>query len=327
MPPMRFGLAALSFIVCVILMRVLLSRFGRFALDHPNARSLHQRPVPRTGGIAILAGVSVALAFGAAPLAWLLGIVLALAAVSFLDDLYGMSTLARLLLHLVAAGVTVWYLVSPVNLAGLAALALAVAWIINLYNFMDGSDGLAGGMSVIGFAAYASAALLAGDAATAALCIAIAAASAGFLVYNLHPARVFLGDVGSIPLGYCAGALGVLGWRNDVWPLWFPLLVFAPFIGDATLTLAKRVLRRERVWEAHKEHYYQRLVRMGLGHRGTAYVAYAIMLLCAGAALFGREQPLAFQLAVLGGTICALAAVAVWVDLRWLRFQRDAGAA
>src|SRR6185436_356022 len=105
----------------------------------------------------------------------------------------------------------------------------------------------------------------------------------------------FLGDVGSIPLGFLAGGLGLLGWRNDLWPLWFPLLVFGPFIGDATLTLVRRLLRRERVWHAHREHYYQRMVRMGFGHRGTAWTAYAVMALCAGAALVGRGQPPAMQ--------------------------------
>ena len=151
----------------------------------------------------------------------------------------------------------------------LALLALAVAWITNLYNFMDGSDGLAGGMSVAGFGAYSIAAWLAGDAATGALCAAISGASVAFLLHNFYPARIFMGDVGSIPLGFLAAALGIVGWRNDAWPLWFPLLVFGPFIGDATVTFFKRVARRERVWRAHREHYYQRMVRMGFGHRGT----------------------------------------------------------
>ena len=153
---------------------------------------------------------------------------------------------------------------------------------------MDGSDGLAGGMALIGFGAYAVAAQLAGDQPLAVLSLALCAASAAFLLYNFHPARIFMGDVGSVPLGFLAGALGLAGWANDVWPLWFPLLVFAPFMCDATLTLLKRLLRRERVWQAHREHYYQRLVRMGFGHRGTAWIEYAAMLGCALAALAAR---------------------------------------
>jgi len=202
-------------------------------------------------------------------------------------------------------------------------LVLAVAWITNLYNFMDGSDGLAGGMSLIGFATYAFAAWLVGEIVLAAVAASIAGAAVAFLLYNFHPARIFLGDVGSIPLGFLAGALGILGWRNDAWPLWFPLVVFGPFIGDATLTLVKRVIRGERVWRAHREHYYQRMIRMGLGHRATAYIEYAAMAVCAGAALLGRQQPPGVQAAVFCAVTVALVAIALWVDARWARYSRE----
>jgi UDP-N-acetylmuramyl pentapeptide phosphotransferase/UDP-N-acetylglucosamine-1-phosphate transferase len=283
---------ALSFAAAFLVLWLLVSRLARFALDEPNARSLHERPVPRTGGLAVAAGAAAGTAAINALGAHLAGAPLAtaaaLAALSFLDDLYGLPTAVRLCAHLAAAGFVAWYLLSPMDLAELAAIVLAIAWLTNLYNFMDGSDGLAGGMALVGFGTYGIAAWLADELALAATCWALAAASAAFLAYNFHPARIFLGDVGSIPLGFLAGALGILGWRDDAWPLWFPLLVFAPFIGDATITLAKRALRRERVWEAHREHYYQRLVRSGLGHRRTAYVYYAAMLACAAGALAFR---------------------------------------
>jgi len=319
MPAMLGLLAFLSFALALAASWLLWSRFGRFALDQPNARSLHERPVPRTGGIAVLAGASVALAFGVAEL-WLpLLLALALAVVSFLDDLRGLPTRARLAAHVGAAAFLVWYVLSPMHPLEMALLILAVGWITNLYNFMDGSDGLAAGMSVIGFGTYALAAQLGGDASLAALCLALAAASAGFLLHNFHPARIFLGDIGSIPLGFLAAALGIVGWRNDLWPLWFPVLVFGPFIGDATLTLVKRAIRGERVWQAHREHYYQRMVRAGLGHRGTAGIGYVAMILCAAAALFGRTQAPALQAAIFGAASALLAAAAVWVDVRWSR--------
>jgi UDP-N-acetylmuramyl pentapeptide phosphotransferase/UDP-N-acetylglucosamine-1-phosphate transferase len=324
MPAMLGVLAFLSFALALGAGWLLYARFGRFALDEPNARSLHERPVPRTGGIAVLAGAAVSLAFGSGAL-WLpIALALALAAVSFLDDLYGLPTTARLLAHVGAAGALLWYILSPMYVVELVVLALGVTWITNLYNFMDGSDGLAGGMSVIGFGSYALAAQFGGDAALAALCVALAAASAGFLVHNFHPARIFLGDIGSIPLGFLAGALGVVGWRNDLWPLWFPVLVFGPFIGDATLTLVKRLIRGERVWQAHRDHYYQRMVRAGLGHRATACIAYGAMVACAAAALYGRNEAPGLQAAVFGGVSLALAAAAVWVDLHWSRRRSDA---
>jgi UDP-GlcNAc:undecaprenyl-phosphate GlcNAc-1-phosphate transferase len=309
-----------AFAVALVAAWLLAGRFARFALDRPNERSLHERPVPRTGGLAVLGGAASALFFGAQQV-WLpLAIGAALAVLSLLDDLHGMPAGLRLAAHFTAAGLLAWYVLSPMHPVELATLVLAMVWITNLYNFMDGSDGLAGGMSVVGFASYSAAAWIGGDAALAALCAAIAAASAAFLAYNFPPARIFLGDVGSVPLGFLAAALGILGWRNDLWPLWFPLLVFGPFIGDATLTLLKRALRGERVWRAHREHYYQRMVRMGLGHRGTALVAYAAMALCAAAALFAREQSAAIQAAVFCAAAALLAMAALWVDVRWARF-------
>jgi UDP-N-acetylmuramyl pentapeptide phosphotransferase/UDP-N-acetylglucosamine-1-phosphate transferase len=202
-------------------------------------------------------------------------------------------------------------------------VVIAIAWLTNLFNFMDGSDGLAGGMALIGFAACGTAACIAGHSPLGFLCVAISAASAAFLIHNFHPARIFLGDVGSIPLGFLAGATGVLGWRDGVWPLWFPVLVFAPFIGDATLTLVKRFIRGERVWRPHREHYYQRMVRMGLGHRSTAWIAYAAMVLCAAAALYGRQQSPVVQAVTFGAATLMLSLLAAWVDVRWARFVRQ----
>jgi len=324
---MLAAVAVLSFVVAYAAARVLLTRFGRFALDRPNERSLHQSPVPRTGGIAVLAGAAVALAFGAAEI-WLpLVLALALAVVSFLDDLRGMPSAVRLAAHVGAAALLVWYLLSPMHPVEMVVLILAVGWITNLYNFMDGSDGLAGGMASVGFAAYGVAAWWGEDAALAALCVALSSAALAFLLHNHHPARIFLGDVGSIPLGFLAGGLGLLGWRNDLWPLWFPVLVFGPFIGDATLTLVRRLIRRERVWQAHRDHYYQRMVRMGLGHRGTAWTAYAVMVVCAAAALIGRAQSPLLQATTFLGTSALLGALAIWVDVRWTRFRRAQGTA
>ncbi len=292
-------------------------------LDHPNARSLHLQPVPRTGGIAVLAGSMLSLPFAAE--LWLpFGVAVALAAISFADDVWRLPTALRLACHITAAAVVVWYLLTPMSAFHIALLVLAVTWMTNLYNFMDGSDGLAGGMAVTGFGTYSLAAFLAGDSALTVLCATIAAASAAFLRYNFHPARIFLGDVGSIPLGFFAAALGLAGWRNDAWPLWFPLLVFGPFVADASITLTRRALRGDKVWKAHREHYYQRFVQAGHGHRRTAFLGYALMLVCSLAAMYGRNRPPAQQLAAFAvGSLCLLA-VGIWIDAVWRRCRKAA---
>src|SRR5207344_2645488 len=124
---------------------------------------------------------------------------------------------------------------------------------------------------------YGLAAWLGGNVEIEVLAWSISAAAAGFLIFNFPPAKIFMGDVGSIPLGFLAGAIGVTGWQQGLWPLWFPLVVFAPFIVDATVTLARRVLRGEAVWQAHRSHYYQRIILTGWSHRRTALAEYALM--------------------------------------------------
>jgi UDP-N-acetylmuramyl pentapeptide phosphotransferase/UDP-N-acetylglucosamine-1-phosphate transferase len=307
-----------AFLVALLAARLLLTPVGRrVALDTPNERSLHARPVPRTGGIAIAAGVAAACALAWPGLPVILAAAALLAVASFADDVVGLSRLARLALHLGAAAAALLFDLEVAGAPAFVVLALALAWTTNLYNFMDGADGLAGGMAVFGFGAYALAAHLFGAQTLAALCAALAAAALAFLAFNWHPARLFMGDVGSVPLGFLAGALGLQGWAIGAWPLWFPLLVFAPFMCDATLTLVKRLLRREPVWRAHREHYYQRLVRMGFGHRRTALIEYAAMAGCAGLALLVFREPAAVQGIALALAAVALAGAAVWVDRRW----------
>jgi UDP-N-acetylmuramyl pentapeptide phosphotransferase/UDP-N-acetylglucosamine-1-phosphate transferase len=315
-----------AFLVALAAARLLLTPAGRrIALDRPNQRSLHAHPVPRTGGIAIAAGLAAACALAQPGVAVILAGALALAAVSFADDVAGLPTLARLAAHLAAAAAVLLYQVGYAEPVLFAAFLLAIAWYANLYNFMDGADGLAGGMTVIGFGAYAIAAFASGGEGIAVLCAALAAAAAGFLVFNFPPARLFMGDVGAVPIGFLAGTLGVYGWSRGYWPLWFPLLVFAPFVCDASLTLLRRSLRGEKVWRAHREHYYQRLVRMGFGHRATAAIEWSAMLACAAAALFARREPPLVQAQALAGAAVLLIATAVWVDLRWARYLRAGG--
>jgi UDP-N-acetylmuramyl pentapeptide phosphotransferase/UDP-N-acetylglucosamine-1-phosphate transferase len=220
---------------------------------------------------------------------------------------------AALFLALVYQGP--WFLLLPA--------LLAVVWMINLYNFMDGSDGLAGGMSVAGFGAYAIAASNGGLVELSLLATAIAGAAAGFLIWNFHKARIFMGDSGSVPLGFLAAAVGLIGWQTGTWPMWFPVLVFSPFIADASLTLLKRYLRGERLSQAHRSHYYQRVLRMGLGHRGTALAAYALMLATGGSALAARTWPDVAVILLLAAWVAVYGAGMWLIDQRWADFEHS----
>ena len=285
------------------------NRLGRLFLDFPKARGLHATPVPRVGGIALFASVWLLAGWWmqrdtVAAIAWISG---GLLAISLFDDLRPLSTALRLLVHAGAALLTVLLWVNTFGLApgrmglstlglispaGALAIALAIVWMTNLYNFMDGADGLAGGMSVIGFGTYATAwALHANpDGSLGILATAIAGGSLGFLIFNFPPAKVFMGDAGAIPLGFLAIALGIHGNLLGLWPWWFALLVFSPFVVDATATLLRRTLHGHKPWIAHRDHYYQRLILGGWSHRKTALAYYGVMLAVAGSALIAARS-------------------------------------
>ncbi len=303
-----------SFVVTWMAVLVLLRCFSGQALDHPNERSLHQRPVPRTGGIGVAAGIAVG-ALSVSPGEWwpLWVGAAVLVAVSFVDDLVGLPVVSRLVVHLLAAGGLVGgLLVEDLGWGWAIVAMITVAWMVNLYNFMDGMDGLAGGMALFGFGFLAVAAWGAGDHSLMLVSLSVAASAGAFLWFNFHPARIFLGDAGSTVLGFLAAGLGLTGWKNGTWSLGVPLLVFSPFIVDASVTLARRLLRREKVWQAHRSHFYQRLVLAGWGHRKTASVEYGLMILCGLSALGCQSTsgPLCF---VIIGAVAVMYLAAAWL--------------
>ena len=130
-----------------------------------------------------------------------------------------------------------------------------------------------------------------------------------------------MGDAGSIPLGFLAAAMGLWGWQQDLWAVWFPLLVFSPFIVDASVTLAKRTLRGVKITEAHREHYYQRLIQMGWGHRNVALVWYALMLGAGVSALRVMHQEFPWPVFMIWSVIYAM--LMLTVDVNWKKFQRE----
>jgi UDP-N-acetylmuramyl pentapeptide phosphotransferase/UDP-N-acetylglucosamine-1-phosphate transferase len=214
----------------------------------------------------------------------------------------------------------------PVHLHPAVAIlaGCAVLWITNLFNFMDGSDGLAGGMAIFAFATFGAVAASAGIAPLAVWSMAVAGAVAGFLFFNLNPALVFLGDAGSISLGFLAGVFGIWGWAAGAWPLWFPFLVGAPFVLDATATLLRRIVRRERFWRAHREHYYQRLIQMGWTHRRTALLEYMLMAGCSGLAIWMLSWRESAQMMGLAAAALGYVILAYTIDRRWSAFLAQA---
>lgn len=313
------GAAAITALLLFILLRTGLA--WRIATDLPNHRSLHSLPVPRVGGWGMVPAWMVVSGLLISSYGWLLVIVFLVAAVSYVDDRFGLSPAMRFPVHWLAAGAVVLMIPGSSSIWAMLAVMVVMVWMTNLFNFMDGSDGMAGGMALFGFGGYALLAWWAGNLSLLAMATAASGAALGFLCFNFHPARVFLGDAGSIPFGFLSGGLGWLGTVQVAWPWWLPLVMFSPFVFDASLTLLRRALRGEKVWLAHREHYYQRMVQMGFGHRKTAMIYYVSMF---GAALLSIVLTRLDGWAQLTGILIwlvLLGSAARVVDRRWLAFS------
>jgi UDP-N-acetylmuramyl pentapeptide phosphotransferase/UDP-N-acetylglucosamine-1-phosphate transferase len=256
-------------------------------------------PTPRGGGIAVIGVSAIAwlglVAVGELPMSVAIVALaaLGLAAVSWFDDLRGLSPALRLLAQFVAVAAGMWVLPRGAIFQGwlphgldVMAGALLWVWFVNLFNFMDGIDGIDGSEAAaigLGIVVIASS-----DPGLAAPAAAIIGAVLGFLVWNWTPARIFLGDVGSVPLGYLLGfLLYELALRGE-WQAAVILPLY--FFADATFTLLHRLLRGERVWQAHREHFYQRAVQHGLGHDAVVLRIIAtnlVLIACAWVAVSG----------------------------------------
>lgn len=308
-----------AFVTMMLTLLLTLNKHGMIQ-DIPNDRSLHTEPIPRVGGVAIIAGILSGWILLFHFWAWWIVLpALGLFALSLVDDVRGLSAMVRLVGHFIAAIIVLAG--AGVQWIWLLPVLLFIVWMTNLFNFMDGSDGLAGGMALFGFSIYGVAGLMHGNEAFAMMNFTIGAATLGFLYYNFHPAKVFMGDAGSIPLGFLAAAFGVWGWQQAYWPFWFPILVFSPFVIDATVTLLKRARRKEKLSQAHCSHYYQRLIQMGWGHRNTALIEYAMMLLAGGSALWGIGQETLTQGYLLACWGVIYLGLCTWIDRCWLRHE------
>ena len=262
----------------------------RSLLDHPNPRSSHVVPTPRGGGIAVLGVLipvwaALGLGEGRMDVVFVSAAAAALAGLSWFDDLAGLSPLWRLLGHSAAVGFTFTFMSGP-YFGGLLppaldtlAAGLLWLWFVNLFNFMDGIDGIAGVETACLGAGSAVVALIAG-LSLHPFGFTAAAAALGFLWWNRPPARIFLGDVGSVPLGFLLGWLLLDLAASGQWAAALILPLY--YLADATITLGLRAWRREKVWQAHRQHFYQRAVGRGLSHGAVTGA-----VLAAGVALVG----------------------------------------
>ena len=292
-------------------------------LDHPNERSSHSAPTPRGAGIAVIG----ALVFGWSAMGFMSngftgtllvmsGLALGLAAISWMDDLKDLSPLARLAVQSIAVAIALKMVPLPGPVFGgllsptmdLILAGVLWVWFLNLFNFMDGIDGLSGVETLaIGIGVFVISRKGGYGEITMTMGLTMAAAAIGFLRWNWHPSRIFLGDVGSIPLGFMLGWLLLVLAAHGAWAA----AIILPFyyLADATVTLIRRILRGEKFWTAHREHFYQRAVASGLRHdqvAGIIFVANLFLIMLAIVSARGQ---------VIGALLGACAAIALLLVL------------
>ena len=260
-------------------------------LDIPNVRSSHSVPTPRGGGLAIvivlmLAGL-VSLFLPQAPVQSLLCLLVATLAFALLgwqDDKHGLPVSIRFLIQsLIAALSSMWLLWGiagfSITIEGIVMLLLCVLWTVwmaNLYNFMDGIDGISAFETIILGAVTSYWFATEGVLTMAIICIAVAGAALGFLRWNWSPAKIFMGDVGSLALGAFFAIIAVIGTVGVGLPFVAFLILYAVYLADSGITLLHRMIKGEKWWQAHRSHFYQRAVQSGFSH---AQVSLAVMML------------------------------------------------
>lgn len=271
-------------------------------VDSPNERSLHQGQVPRGGGVVFVFFLVASLLL---MMVWsdrhqtfaaLAILTTSWAALGWFDDRRDLSPSLRLAWQLLLAIVTLalFGFVTELKLSNELVLVLGwggallslvgLLWFVNLYNFMDGMDGLAASQTIIACLTLAWWLLILGDWWLALCCLTLAAATYGFLLRNWNPASIFMGDVGSIALGAFFGTLMIyLNTFHNI-PILCLILIFAVFVADTSITVLKRMLRAERIWLPHRSHYYQRFAALGVNHGHIVLGCIILMIVCSIAA-------------------------------------------
>ncbi|MBM7607987.1 UDP-GlcNAc:undecaprenyl-phosphate GlcNAc-1-phosphate transferase [Lysinibacillus composti] len=315
-------------LVAAILLTPLVKRlaFRIGAVDAPNYRKVHSRIMPRLGGLAIYLAFLIGLLILRPESQYTLAIVLGATVIvitGVLDDMYEISAKAKMLGQLLAAiiivffgGIQIEFINLPFNDGqldfGFLSIPFTIVWIIgitNAVNLIDGLDGLAAGVSTIAFITLAGMAMIMGNGFVIAMAAILACATIGFLFYNFHPAKIFMGDTGALFLGFMIAVLSLLGFKNiTVVSFIIPVIMLGVPISDTFFAIVRRYRNKQKWSDPDKSHLHHRLIDMGFSHRQTVLIIYGI------AAMFGLAAVI-FSMAKLWGAILLVTVILVAIEL------------
>ena len=320
-----FYAATRSFILALILtpfVKKLAFRMG--AVDHPNKRKIHKTIMPRLGGLAIFISFLIgALIFnpeGEHELPIFIGAILIMA-IGMIDDKFQVAARYKFSVQLVVAFIIVLsgLQITQINLPlgyvidfGYLSIPITILWIVGITNaitLIDGLDGLAGGVSTIALVTIGGLAISLGDSFVALISFLLIGSTLGFLVFNFHPAKIFMGDTGSMFLGYMIGVLSILGFKNaTLFSLIVPIAILGVPILDTLLAIVRRAVHKKPLYSPDKMHLHHCLLNLGFGHRETVILIYCMSALFSLAAII-------FNQSTMWGTTITFFAMTILVEL------------
>lgn len=333
---MTLGLAAVSLAVsaCGVWFSIRLAhRFG--VVDVPNERSSHNTPTARMGGVPMVAATVLAfgcwaflaagdvLSINGLPSVFLYALVMSV--LGFWDDLSRLSPFFRFLVQFAGATLLLWASAGILPVISVGDIVLPVlilipvgafwtVWMLNLYNFMDGIDGIAGGEAAVASCFFFLIFAYYGETGWAVTNLFVATASIGFLIHNWPPARVFMGDAGSAFLGAFFGMQSVVAALLTPVPFLVLVLPFSNFIFDTTATLIRRIFRGERWYQAHRSHFYQRMTSLGMSHSKVTRVELISVVLSCVAATRYLQSSFPGRIATVAAVMTGFIAGGIWIS-------------
>ncbi|MEK5444537.1 glycosyltransferase family 4 protein [Fredinandcohnia sp. FSL W7-1320] len=302
------------------------------ATDKPNHRKVHQKVMPRLGGLAIFIGVFVGFFASGLYKERMTGIILGaliIIIIGILDDKYQLSAKVKFIGQIgvagiiVSTGLTIDFISIPfvekINL-GIWAIPVTIFWIVaitNAINLIDGLDGLAAGISSIGIATIAIMAGIAGKGLILPLALILLGSTIGFLFYNFHPAKIFMGDTGALFLGYSISILSLLGLYKSVTLFSFvvPILILGVPIFDTTFAIIRRIVNKKPIAAPDKSHLHHRILALGFSHRNTVLIIYAMGILFSICAIVFESATLWGSLLIVAGLLIFFQIIAELVGL------------
>jgi UDP-N-acetylmuramyl pentapeptide phosphotransferase/UDP-N-acetylglucosamine-1-phosphate transferase len=290
--------------------------------DIPNERSSHSTPILKVGGLVIFLNFYFLSFFfiTSSPINQILFLSTLIFLISLLDDFFDISIYLRLFIHFVICAILIFFLDFDYLIVSIFFL-ISLVWITNLYNFMDGINGLSAFMTIFGFLPLGYISHAHGDLEFTKIIFLLVFLILPFLFFNFIKNKIFLGDAGAVTIGFIAGGVGLYGWKLGYWPLWFPTVLFSTFGADATLTVIMRVVYKKNPLTPHKTYFFHKLIDLGFSKCNVSLYYAIFMILSSLFSIILLNCPLSMIYLLLSIYYLFLLFILLFIHFKWLKLD------